>query len=153
MYKLRSGSSPTLTIWDSDARCEISSNPVLLWRQFVENSTNSSMTSIAELVEENGDEVRKKVLGFIFNVGSSITSNEKTNVKISDGFDYYWMTQFHSRPYTQSAELNNLAKVLVLAEVIRANDVQELIVYSGNKNLVTVLKSVAQSCGIKIQTQ
>jgi surface carbohydrate biosynthesis protein (TIGR04326 family) len=41
----------------------------------------------------------------------------------------------------------------VLAEVIRANDVQELIVYSGNKNLVTVLKSVAQSCGIKIQTQ
>ena len=153
MYKLRSGSSPTLTIWDSDARCEISSNSVLLWRQFVENSTNSSMTSIAELVEENGDEVRKKVLGFIFNVGNSITSNEKTNVKISDGFDYYWMTQFHSRPYTQSAELNNLAKVLVLAEVIRANDVQELIVYSGNKNLVTVLKSVAQSCGIKIQTQ
>ena len=145
MYKLRSGSSPTLTIWDSEARCEISSNSVLLWRQFVENSTNSSLTSIAELVEENGDEVRKKVLAFIFNVGNSITSNKKTNVQISDGFDYYWMTQFHSRPYTQSAELNNLAKVLVLAEVIRANDVQELIVYSGNKNLVTVLQSVAQA--------
>ena len=86
------------------------------------------MTSVAELVEENSAEVRRKILHFIFHVGNAITSDRKTNVQIGDGFDYYWMTQFHSRPYTQSAELNNLAKVLVLAEVIRANDVQELIV-------------------------
>ena len=153
MYKLRSGSSPTLTIWDSAARCEISSNSVLLWQHFVDNSTNNSMTSVAELVEENSDEIRKKILHFIFYVGDTITSSKKTNVQIGEGFDYYWMTQFHSRPYTQSAELNNLAKVLVLAEVIRANDVQELIVYSGNKNLITVFRSVAQSCGIKIKIQ
>ena len=153
MYKLRSGSSPTLTIWDSAARCEISSNSVLLWQHFVDNSTNNSMTSVAELVEENSDEIRKKILHFIFYVGDTITSSKKTNVQIGEGFDYYWMTQFHSRPYTQSAELNNLAKVLVLAEVIRANDVQELIVYSGNKNLIAVFRSVAQSCGIKIKIQ
>ena len=153
MYKLRSGSSPTLTIWDSAARCEISSNSVLLWQHFVDNSTNNSMTSVAELVEENSDEIRKKILHFIFYVGDTITSSKKTNVQIGEGFDYYWMTQFHSRPYTQSAELNNLAKVLVLADVIRANDVQELIVYSGNKNLITVFRSVAQSCGIKIKIQ
>ena len=151
MYKLGSTPSQTLTIWDSDFDCNLQADSILLWRQFVTESDNESTASISEIVEQNGLEIRRKLLGFIYDVATSITENPKTNHKFRDDFDYFWMTQFHSRPYTQSAELNNLAKIFALVEVIKVNAVAQMVIYSGNSKLIRVFASLAESLKIEMQ--
>ena len=151
MYKLRATSSRTLTIWDSDFDCNLQTDSILLWRQFVTDSDDESTASISEIVEQNGLEIRKKLLGFIYDVATSITENPRTNHKFRDDFDYFWMTQFHSRPYTQSAELNNLAKVFALVEVTKVNAVARLVIHSSNNNLIRVFASLAESLKIEMQ--
>ena len=151
MYKLGATPSRTLTIWDSDFDCNLQTDSILLWRQFVTDSDDESTASISEIVEQNGLEIRKKLLGFIYDVATSITENPRTNHKFRDDFDYFWMTQFHSRPYTQSAELNNLAKVFALVEVTKVNAVARLVIHSSNNNLIRVFASLAESLKIEMQ--
>ena len=111
MFKLPNNSAQTLTIWDSDSICILKPEQLVLWRQFVDSSHDKTTVSICELIEQNSTNLRARLLRFIYDVGSSITANSKTNHEFRSGFDYFWMTQFHSRPYTPSAQLNNLAKV------------------------------------------
>ena len=151
MYKLGATSSRTLTVWDSDFDCNLQADSILLWRQFVTESGNESTASISEIVEQNGLEIRKKLLEFIYNVATLITENPTTNHKFRDDFDYFWMTQFHSRPYTQAAEFNNLAKIFALVEVIKVNAVARMIIHSGNSNLIKVFASLAESLKIEMQ--
>ena len=151
MYKLGATPSRTLTIWDSDFDCNLQADSILLWRQFVAESDDESTASISEVVEQNGLEIRKKILGFIYDLTTSITENPATNHKFRTDFDYFWMTQFHSRPYTQSAELNNLAKVLALVEIIKSNLVERLEVHSGNNNLIKVFASLTESLKIELR--
>ncbi len=151
MYKLGTTPSRTLTIWDSDFNCNLQADSILLWRQFVTDLDDESTASISEIVEQNGFEIRKKLLGFIYDVATSITGNSVTKHKFRDDFDYFWMTQFHSRPYTQAAELNNLAKVFALVEVIKANAVAQLVIHSSNNNLIKVFASLAESLKIEVR--
>ena len=151
MYKLGTTRSRTLTIWDSDFNCNLQADSILLWRQFVTELDDESTASISEIVEQNGLDLRRKLLGFIYDVATSITGNSMTNHKFRDDFDYFWMTQFHSRPYTQAAELNNLAKVFALVEVIKANAVERLVIHSGNNKLIKVFASLAESLKIEMR--
>jgi hypothetical protein len=139
MFKLPNNSAQTLTIWDSDSICVLKPEQLVLWRQFVDSSHDKTTVSICELIELNSTNLRARLLQFIFDVGTSITTNSKTNHEFRSGFDYFWMTQFHSRPYTPSAQLNNLAKVFTLIELVRENKTKKLVIHSDDKALTQVL--------------
>ncbi len=151
MYKLPNNSAQTLTIWDSDSICILKSEQLVLWRQFVDFSHDTTTVSICEIVEQNAITLRTKLLQFIFDVGAMVTKNSKTNHLFRSDFDYFWMTQFHSRPYTQSAQLNNLAKTFALIELVRENKINKLVVHSDDKPLIQVIYSVAVSLQIEVQ--
>ena len=87
----------------------------------------------------------------IFDVGSSVRTNPKTRHNIRVGFDYFWMTQFHSRPYTQSAQLNNLAKLFALFDILQENKIKKLIVYSSDKSLSKVFANIAKVLQIEFR--
>ena len=151
MFKLPNSSAQTLTVWDSDLICRLESEQLVLWRQFVDSSHDATAVSICEIVEQNGITLRAKLLRLIFDVGTLVTNNSKTNHVFRSGFDYFWMTQFHSRPYTQSAQLNNLAKTFALVELVRENQIKELVFHSDDKPLTQVISSVAASLQIELQ--
>ena len=151
MYKLTDDAGQTLTLWDSDRICPLKSGPLVLWRQFLEQEHADSTVSICDYLERNGLAIRTKLLRLIFDVASSVTDNQKTNHLFRTGFDYFWMTQFHSRPYTQSAQLNNLAKIFALFEIIQQNKIKKLVVYSDNNALIKVFKSLVASLQIELQ--
>ena len=151
MFKLPNEAAHTLTVWDSDLICRLKSEQLVLWRQFVDHSHDATSVSICEIVEENGVVLRAKLLRLIFDVGTSVTSNSKTNQVFRNNFDYFWMTQFHSRPYTQSAQLYNLAKTFALVELVRDNKINKLVVHSADKALTRVIRSLAASLQIELQ--
>ena len=151
MYKFVKSSSGVLTIWDSDSDCAIQSESILLWRQFADQHGEQSTASICQIIEDNCSVLREKILQLIFDVGSSVRTNPKTRHNIRVGFDYFWMTQFHSRPYTQSAQLNNLAKLFALFDILQENKIKKLIVYSSDKSLSKVFANIAKVLQIEFQ--
>ncbi|MFM8505431.1 MAG: TIGR04326 family surface carbohydrate biosynthesis protein [Acidimicrobiaceae bacterium] len=106
---------------------------------------------MCQIVEDNCSALREKILCLIFDVGASVRTNPKTQHNIRVGFDYFWMTQFHSRPYTQSAQLNNLAKLFALFEILQVNKITKLTVYSNDKSLCKVFSSIAKMLQIEFQ--
>ncbi len=152
MHKFVNCSSGVLTIWDSDLDCTIQSESILLWCQFTDQNKEQATASICQIIEDNCAELRAKILQLIFDVGSSNRTNPKTQHNIRVGFDYFWMTQFHSRPYTQSAQLNNLAKLFALFEILQVNKIKKIIVYSNDKSLNKVFASIAKMLQIELQT-
>jgi surface carbohydrate biosynthesis protein (TIGR04326 family) len=152
MHKFANNSSGVLTIWDSDSDCLIQAESILLWRQFANQQDARSTASICQVIEDNHSVLREKILRLIFDVGSSVRGNPKTQHHIRTGFDYFWMTQFHSRPYTQSAQLNNLAKLFALFEILQENKTKKLVVYSNNKSLSKVFASISRTLQIEFQT-
>ena len=152
MHKFVNSSSGVLTIWDSDSDCAIQSESILLWRQFTDQNNEQATASICQIIEDNCAELRAKILRLIFDVGNSVRTNPKTRHNIRVGFDYFWMTQFHSRPYTQSAQLNNSAKLFALFEILQVNKITKLTVYSNDKSLSKVFASIAKMLHIEFQT-
>ena len=151
MYKFVKSSSGVLTIWDSDSDCAIQSESILLWRQFADQHGEQSTASICQIIEDNCSVLREKILQLIFDVGSSVRTNPKTRHNIRVGFDYFWMTQFHSRPYTQSDQLNNLAKLFALFDILQENKIKKLIVYSSDKSLSKVFANIAKVLQIEFR--
>ena len=152
MHKFVNSSSGVLTIWDSDSDCAIQSESILLWRQFTDQNNEQATASICQIIEDNCLDLREKILHLIFDVGNSVRTSLKTQHNIRAGFDYFWMTQFHSRPYTQSAQLNNLAKLFALFEILQVNKITKLTVYSNDKSLSKVFASIAKMLQIEFQT-
>jgi len=151
MHKFANNSSGVLTIWDSDSDCSIEAESILLWRQFANQQDARSTASICQVIEDNCSVLRETILRLIFDVGNSVRTNPKTRHNIRVGFDYFWMTQFHSRPYTQSAQLNNLAKLFALFEILQENKIKKLVVYSNNKSLSKVFVNIAKMLRIEFQ--
>jgi surface carbohydrate biosynthesis protein (TIGR04326 family) len=152
MHKFVNNSSGVLTIWDSDSDCLVEAESILLWRQFADQNDTQSTASICQVIEDNCSVLREKILRLIFDAGSSVRGNPKTQHHIRVGFDYFWMTQFHSRPYTQSAQLNNLAKLFALFEILQENKIEKLIVYSSDISLNKVIANIAKMLRIEFQS-
>ncbi len=151
MYELFSDEATTLKIWDSDQTNFLGNEPLLLWQQFVGAEHPLNTVSISDIVEQNSAEIRTMILGFIYDVGENINSGTKSGLLIESEFNYYWMTQFHSRPYTQSAQLNNLAKIFALIKIVEANRFQKIVFISTNKDLTQVIASIAKANNLEFK--
>jgi len=124
----------------------------LLWQQFVGIEHPLNTVSISDIVEQNANEIRTEILGFIYDVGENINNAARSSLSIESEFNYYWMTQFQSRPYTQSAQLNNLAKIFALIKIVKANKFKKIFFVSTNKNLTRVIASIAKANNLVFQT-
>lgn len=140
-----------MVVWDSELICDLQTQPILLWRQFVDADSTETTMSICDIVDQNSSKIRNKILKYISAVQSAISNNPRTSFEFRKNFDYFWMTQFHSRPYTQSAELTNLAKFFALTEIIKENQIKQLTIYTDNKKRANVFQDFAKSLKIEIE--
>lgn len=145
MYKIFQNNSQILKIWDTDQPLTSNEESLLLWQHFVGSEHPTDTVSISDVVDQNGVDIRSKILGFIHGVGENIVKSSKTKLNFEPGFDYFWMTQFQSRPYTQSAKLNTLAKVLALIEIVKEHDFMQIQICTADPNLSTVVFAIARS--------
>ena len=152
MSKSRESSTNILNIWDSEQPCFINNGQVLLWRQFVTPNSLPNVVSICEIVEERATEIRSQLLKYIYDVGESINNNSKTQLRLKQDFNYFWMTQFHSRPYTESGQLNNLAKVFALIQIINENKFEQITFHSSNQQLTKVIRNLSTNLNLEFKS-
>ena len=152
MSKSRENSTNILNIWDSEQPCFINNGQVLLWRQFVTPNSLPNVVSICEIVEERATEIRSQLLKYIYDVGESINNDSKTQLRLKQDFNYFWMTQFHSRPYTESGQLNNLAKVFALIQIINENKFEQITFHSSNQQLTKVIKNLSTNLNLEFKS-
>lgn len=152
MSKSRENSTNILNIWDSEQPCFINNGQVLLWRQFVTPNSLPNAVSICEIVEERAIEIRSQLLKYIYDVGESINNNSKTQLRLKQDFNYFWMTQFHSRTYTESGQLNNLAKVFALIQIINENKFEQITFHSSNQQLTEVIRNLSINLNLEFKS-
>ena len=152
MSKSRENSTNILNIWDSEQPCFINNGQVLLWRQFVTPNSLPNAVSICEIVEERAIEIRSQLLKYIYDVGESINNNSKTQLRLKQDFNYFWMTQFHSRTYTESGQLNNLAKVFALIQIINENKFEQITFHSSNQQLTEVIRNLSTNLNLEFKS-
>ena len=154
MYKIFGVDASILTIWDTNQTLQKYKNDdesLLLWQQFTGSEHPANTVSISDVLEQNADEIRAKILNFIYCVGENVANSSKTKLKFESGFDYFWMTQFQSRPYTQSAQLNNLAKIFAVIEIIKQHKFEQIQICTADKNLSTIIASLAKSNSVRFK--
>jgi surface carbohydrate biosynthesis protein (TIGR04326 family) len=154
MYKIFGVDTSILTIWDTNQTRQKYKNDdesLLLWQHFAASNYPANAVSISDVLEQNADEIRSKILNFIYCVGENVASSSKTKLKFESGFDYFWMTQFQSRPYTQSAQLNNLAKIFTVIEIIKQHKFEQIQICTADKNLSTIIASIAESNSLRFK--
>ena len=152
MSKSRENSTNILNIWDSEQPCFLNNGQVLLWRQFVTPNSLPNAVSICEIVEERAIEIRSQLLKYIYDVGESINNNSKTQLRLKQDFNYFWMTQFHSRTYTESGQLNNLAKVFALIQIINENKFEQITFHSSNQQLTEVIRNLSINLNLEFKS-
>ena len=152
MSKSRENSTNILNIWDSEQPCFINNGQVLLWRQFVTPNSLPNVVSICEIVEERATEIRSQLLKYIYDVGESINNNSKTRLRLKQDFNYFWMTQFHSRTYTESGQLNNLAKVFALIQIVKENKFEQITFHSSNQQLTKVIGNLSTNLNLEFKS-
>ena len=148
MFKIFEVKSAVLKIWDTNQTRQKYINDdesLLLWQHFAGSQYPAHTVSISDVLEQNADEIRAKILSFIYDVGENVAGSSKTKLKFESGFDYFWMTQFQSRPYTQSAQLNTLAKLFALIEILKVHKFEQIQVCTADPNLSTIIASIAES--------
>ena len=154
MYKIFGVDASVLTIWDTNQTLQKHKNDdeyLLLWQHFTGSEHPANTVSISDVLEQNADEIRAKILNFIYCVGENVANSSKTKLKFESGFDYFWMTQFQSRPYTQSAQLNNLAKIFAVIEIIKQHKFEQIQICTADKNLSTIISSLATSNSVRFK--
>lgn len=148
MFKISEVNTSILTIWDTNQTHNTfidSDESLLLWQHFVGSKYPMNAISVSDVLEQNAVEIRAKILNFIYTVGENVANSSKTKLKFESGFDYFWMTQFQSRPYTQSAQLNNLAKIFAVIEIVKQHKFKQIQICTADKNLSTIIASIAES--------
>ncbi|MFM8001661.1 MAG: hypothetical protein ACKPAJ_04515, partial [Actinomycetota bacterium] len=60
------------------------------------------------------------------------------------------MTHFHSRPYTEAGQLNNLAKVFALIQIVDENSVKQIDLHSNDEQLIRTVEQISERRNIKI---
>ena len=143
-----------MTIWDTNQTLQQNINDdesLLLWQHFASSKHPVSAVSISDVLERNAVEIRARILDFIYCVGENVANSSKTKLKFESGFDYFWMTQFQSRPYTQSAQLNNLAKIFAVIEIIKQHKFEQIQICTAEKNLSTIIASIAKSNSLRFK--
>jgi len=144
MQQLQEIKNGSLTIWDSRSPCHLENGSIILWRQFVPAASSGAVVSISEIVETHGAELRAEMLRLIGDVSSNISKSTRTNFRLRGDFEYFWMTHFHSRPYTQSGQLNNLAKLFALIRMVDDNSVNRIDLHSGDKLLIQMVAQISE---------
>ncbi len=154
MYKIFGVDASILTIWDTNQTLQQNINDhesLLLWQHFASLKHPVSAVSISDVLEQNAVEIRARILDFIYCVGENVANSSKTKLKFESGFDYFWMTQFQSRPYTQSAQLNNLAKIFAVIEIVKQHKFEQIQICTADKNLSAIIASIAKSNSLRFR--
>lgn len=142
-----------MLIWDAEGPAPIEAGITVLWNSFGEGD-KPGVLSLPSMVEEQADDLRKRFLAFIFELGEARVNGKRLvdDLELRPGFSYWWMTSIVYKANAFSSPfISDVVKLLALEGVIRNRQVNAVILASSNKNLGRILTSFCSDAGLSFE--
>jgi surface carbohydrate biosynthesis protein (TIGR04326 family) len=141
-----------LLIWDSEEKPPEGDWIVVYWKHYLQgNGIESGMISIPQLLEENADVVKERLLTWLYELGDVAFGNKSLieRLALREGFSYWWMTRLLAKNYMQSESFHQSARLFILEDIIQEMKPYRIRLASHNKALLRVVKMLCRRCKIE----
>jgi surface carbohydrate biosynthesis protein (TIGR04326 family) len=132
-----------LHIWDSKNTAPEGDWTSVLWSQHADKN-NPRQVSIVEVVEKNSDELRKRYLTWIYDLGESKIDGQRIidHLSIRSEFSYWWTTSLAQKfNCSGKSQINNSIKALALESLFAEVNIKSVVLHSENIILARVISS------------
>ncbi len=140
-----------MIIWDSPDAPPADKGTVLLWNGYNESA---STCSLFRMVEKSGDDLRRRYLGWIYDLGEfrfdghSLIEHLATR---DDGFSFWWMTSLAQKSTLRSPALLDVLRLMMVEELLIRDGTEEVLLVSRNKSLHRALETLCGDLGITLE--
>ncbi len=144
-----------LHIWDSKNTAPEGDWTTILWSQLADKN-NPRQVSIVEVVEKNSDELRKRYLAWIYDLGESKIDGQRIidHLSIRSEFSYWWTTSLAQKfNCSSTSQINNSIKALALESFFSEVGFKKVILKSENTILADVISNFCQKKNINFEFQ
>jgi surface carbohydrate biosynthesis protein (TIGR04326 family) len=139
-HKSRDG---ILHIYDNLPEKSNSDFTTLLWSER-SNKSNLNQISIVEIVEANSDELRKRYLSWIYDLGEYKIDGKSVidHLSIQEGFSYWWSTSLGQKfNCSGSSKINDAIKALAFEDFFLQNKFTAISLVSSDSSLAKTISS------------
>ena len=142
-----------LYIWDSKSPAPKNNWTTLLWNQNA-SKEDPNQLSVADLVENNSEELRARYLAWIYDLGESKINGKRIidHLSLRPGFSYWWTTSLTQKfNCSGTSQINNSIKALALESLFLEGNIKNVVLNSDNIILADVIKSFCQKKNINFK--
>jgi len=143
----------TLLIWDAEGPAPVEADVTVLWNSFGVGD-KPGVLSLPRMVEERADDLRKRFLAFIFDLGETRLNGKRLvdDLELRPGFSYWWMTSIAYKANAFSSPfISDVVKLLALEGIISSRPVNGVTLVSSNGNLSRILMSFCRDAGLSFE--
>lgn len=137
----------TLILWDSTVEPPEHEGEVYTWNGYIEKD---SIHSLRQYVEFNGEELRRKYISFIHDLGESKVEGKqlKAHLDIEDGFSLWWMSLLAEKSIFKTPSIDTVIRIFALEEIVLQQKPKKFVLASANQSLDTVLSDFCHNLSI-----
>ena len=137
-----------LILWDSSRPAPLNEGKVYTWNGYFQKN---SVCSILRYIENNDEQLRKKYIEFIFDMGES-TINGKRIIDIftiEDNLSFWWLTPFVEKNPWKCPEIAEAIRFFALEEILLTQKPSSLKLVSENKNIHIIVHDLCKNLNIE----
>jgi surface carbohydrate biosynthesis protein (TIGR04326 family) len=139
-----------IVIWDKDAPPLESNAVTILWRNFSKGN-HAEVVSIPELIEARAEEYRAQYLAWVFDLGEMPILGRSLieNLRLRDGFTYWWMTLIAEKSnFSKSPQINDAVRLIAFKDWLEGRALTDVELVSPNIALAKCIKLWCDKKGI-----
>ncbi len=139
----------SLLVWDDDTEPPIWDGAIVLWRSY-RRTQDESVFSLPELVDKQAEELRRKFLAFVYQIGETRISGKSIidHLELRTGLSYWWMTLIAQKDvYANSPYIYDVLKLFAFEGLARSYNCSPVRLCSRKQELALVLCAWCQDEG------
>ena len=143
----------SLLVWDDEGSPPLGEWTTVLWRQYADVK-NSSVISIAQMVEQNADELRARYLAWIYDLGEARIGERRVidHLSLRPGFSYWWMSSVAQKfNISGVSQIDDAIKALALEMLVVARQTTSIVLISENHRLAACLQEMCHKKSISYE--
>ena len=124
------------------------------WNSYSETS-NSSVISIPQTVEDNADFLRKSYIAWIYDLGETCIKGKRLleHLELHPGFSFWWMTLLAEKSTFKSPRIYDCLRVFALEKILIEQEPSELLLVTSDYALVQTIEKLCSNLDINFNWQ
>ena len=146
--KYAAGKEVTLLVWDAEGPPPVGDWTTVLWRKYA-GVGDPAVISITQQVDLEADELRKRYLAWIYDLGETRFNGIRAidHLSLRPGFSYWWMSSLAQKfNVAEGSLINDAIKALAFERLVATRQANAVVLISGNRQLADC---VEQFCCIR----